>query len=257
MKDVNIEKVAKKVMKGAKMPKDLPEAEREAVIKYLRDENTKLQYTATKVKKMADAVVAGGEIPADLPDEVREAVQRTVDAIKTMAPYTNPDGTGKKIDGVVTYVSERLRPGYIGAEVTSANGRYIQMERGKPYGTLVAIPTDDSVVIGYSFIDEADAKYAVPIVGLYLAFKRAVEGKTAGKHGYEPLINGIYDLDANTKAQLKHFEKRALAYFHPDVFSYSRGQEGKKVVYENYDKIHAMQLAILGPEKMEKAKCHR
>lgn len=33
----------------------------------------------------------------------------------------------------------------------------------------------------------------------------------------------------------EQFRKRALAYFHPEVYSYSRGQEGKKVVYNHFD----------------------
>jgi hypothetical protein len=40
-----------------------------------------------------------------------------------------------------------------------------------------------------------------------------------------------------------------LAYYYPDVYSHSRGQEGKKVVYENYDEIHKRRAMILGEGK--------
>ena len=251
-------KIAKKIIKGSKKKffADLTADERADLRKILISMRSVKTYTSKDVKSMANAVVAGKEIPADLPKEVRDAVLLTAEAIKFLDGIVNKDGNGNVEVGKSVFVSERLRPGYIGAEIPSNVGVLLQTERGKPYGTVVAVPTDDSVCIGYSFIEERDSKYATPIVGLYIAYKRAIDGRDAGKHGFEnPVVlpdGSKRNLDGNTKAQLVHFEKRALAYFHPDVYSYSRGQEGKKVVYDNYDKIHQRQIAILGEEKVKK-----
>ena len=252
------EKIAKKIIKGSKRKyfAELDFAERVELKKVLIKMRSVKTYTAKDVKEMANAVIAGQPLDLNLPKEVKDAVLLTADAIRYMAGIVNKDGNGNVEIGKSNFVSERLRPGYIGAEISCDKGIFLQTERGKPYGTIVAVPTEDNVCIGYSFIDERDLKYATPIVGLYIAYKRAIEGRDNGKVGYEsPVIlsdGSKHNLDGNTKAQLNHFEKRALAYFHPDVYSYSRGQEGKKVVYENYDKIHSRQIAILGEEKVKK-----
>ena len=253
-----IEKIAKKIIKGSKKKffAELTAEEKAELKKTLIRMRSVPTYTSKDIKSMANKVVSGGEINTSLPKDVRDAVLLTAEAIKYLAGIVNKDGNGNVEIGKSVFISERLRPGYIGAEIASVHGVLLQTERGKPYGTAVAVPTDDSVCIGYSFIDERDLKYATPIVGLYIAYKRAIEGRDNGKKGFEnPVVlpDGTkHNLDANTKAQLTHFEKRALAYFHPDVYSYSRGQEGKKVVYDNYDKIHQRQIAILGEEKVKK-----
>lgn len=264
-----MQKIAKKIIAGSrkkyfdKLSADEQKELRRIIIE-LRSERT---YNSKDVKSLANELLEKGEgslLAKDLPKEVFEAVTLTAKAITEMKGIVNKDGNGNVEVGKSKFVSERLRLGYIGADVTCDRGIFIQTERGKPYGTAVALPTEyeqdgkkvPGVVIGYSIIDARDAKYATPIVGLYLAYKYALEGKEAGKHGFEcPMVfkNGAKkSMDANTKAQLTHFEKRALAYFHPDVYSYSRGEADKKVVYENYDLIHSRQLAILGPEKMAK-----
>ena len=253
-----LEKIAKKIIKGSrkKFFADLTADERAELKKILISMRNVKTYTSRDVKSMANAIVAGNSIPTDLPIDVRDAVLLTAEAIKYLDGIVNKDGNGNVEVGKSTFVSERLRPGYIGAEIPSDRGIFLQTERGKPYGTAVAVPTEDAVCIGYSFIDERDSRYATPIVGLYIAYKRAIEGRDNGKKGFEnPTVlpdGSKHNLDSNTKAQLIHFEKRALAYFHPDVYSYSRGQEGKKVVYDNYDKIHSRQIAILGEDKVKK-----
>lgn len=257
---VNIEKVAKKIRdKKAKLSDfNLSASEREEVIKLLK-KKSRLDVTTQFIKQSAKAYNDGSLVlDANFnDDEVKEAIKTTAEAYKFMEAYVNEDGTGNCGDEKSYFISERLRSGYVGAEIVTNNGILLQTERGKPYGTAVAIPTDDeNVVIGYSFVGK-DEKYSIPVVGLYLAYKRAVEGKEAGKHGFESpyTVNGeTFSLDSNTKQQLKHFEKRALAYFFPEIYSYSRGQKDKKVVYDNYDKIHARQIAILGKEKVEAAK---
>lgn len=257
---VNIEKIASKIRsKKAKLSDfDLTASEREEVIKLLK-KKTHLDVTTKFIKESAKAYNEGKLVlDADFNnEEIKEAIRTTAEAYKFMEAYVNEDGTGNCGDEKSYFISERLRKGYVGAEITTSDGILLQTERGKPYGTAVAIPTDDeNVVIGYSFVGK-DEKYSIPVVGLYLAYKRAVEGKDAGKHGFEnPYVvnDESFSLDSNTKQQLKHFEKRALAYFFPEIYSYSRGQKDKKVVYDNYDKIHARQIAILGKEKVEASK---
>lgn len=138
------------------------------------------------------------------------------------------------------HVAERLRDGYIGKIKINKNGlTSIQNTRGKPYGTIVAVPTEDNIVIGVSYITKDEMDF--PIIGEYLALKRALEGKEKNKTSYERK-----SVITKAKAQVEHFEKRSLAYYHPEIYSYSRGIEGKKVVYDNYEEIHARQQMILG-----------
>ena len=148
-----------------------------------------------------------------------------------------------------TYIAERLRDGYIGNLVYTDNGTsYIQSVRGSPYGTVVAIKTETGISICVSYLDKEDMKHNKPCIGLYIALTRALDNASFGKNG----INKK-DVKSRARKQIEHFEKRALAYFYPDVYSYSRGQEGKKVVYENYDEIHKRRAMILG-EKIPKQK---
>lgn len=257
---MNIEKIASKVKaKKARLSDfNLSSDERAEVIKLLK-KKTHVDVTTKFIKESAKAYNEGRLVlDADFNDEdIKEAIRTTAEAYRFMDAYVNEDGTGNCGEDKSYFISERLRKGYVGAEITTNDGILLQTERGKPYGTAVAIPTDDeNIVIGYSFIGK-DEKYSIPVVGLYLAYKRAVEGRAAGKHGFESPYTAAgesFSLDSNTKQQLKHFEKRALAYFFPEIYSYSRGQKDKKVVYDNYDKIHARQIAILGKEKVEAAK---
>lgn len=167
-----------------------------------------------------------------------EYAQLVVKAEKFVKEYIEKNGTK-------AFISERLRNGFIGDLVhTEAGTTYIQSVRGKPYGTVVAIKSGDDIVLGMSYMDTEDANKAHPIVGLYIALKRAIDGAKEGKKRAE-----VKYIKSRAKKQIRHFEKRALAYFHPDVYSYSRGQEGKKVVYENYEEIHRRRAMILGENK--------
>lgn len=175
--------------------------------------------------------------PSDYPEgatvEVCEAARLIVDSREYIDGYVKAGGK---------YICERLRPGFIGDIVYIPGGAsYIQKERGRPFGTIVAIPDGNGeVVIGFSYIDEEDRNSASPSVGLAIALKRAVEGKNAGKVGYSKR----WVKNSAAKTQAIHFLKRAKAYFNPEKYSYSRGSE--PVVYENYDEIHARRKAILG-----------
>lgn len=142
-------------------------------------------------------------------------------------------------NGTKAFISERLRSGYIGEIVHCDNGAsYIQSVRGRPFGTIVAIKAGDSISIGTSFVSDEDKNKGHPIVGLALALKRAIERRDSN----------IFLLDKKIKSkarkQAEHFEKRAKAYFHPEVYSHSRGSN--PVVYENYDEIHERRKMILG-----------
>lgn len=149
------------------------------------------------------------------------------------------------------YICSRLRPGFIGEKVNISGGAsYIQAERGKPFGSVVAIPNDKgTVTLGLSYMDEADAEKPYPVVGLAIALKRAVSRCKLGEESFNKS-----EVRHNSRAQIEYFEKRALAYFNPEVYSYSRGQEGKKVVYDRYEEIHARREKILGIEKLESLK---
>lgn len=149
----------------------------------------------------------------------------------------------RKEHGTKAYLCERLRDGFIGNLVTDINGNsYIQSVRGKPYGTVVAIPTKDDIAIGMSYVDPEDKSFGHPIVGCYLALKRAIENKEAGKtRADERWIKN------KAKKQIDHFEKRSLAFFWPDRYSYSRGTEPVK--YPDYDIIHERRAKILGENK--------
>ena len=149
----------------------------------------------------------------------------------------------RKEHGTKSYLCERLRDGFIGNLITATNGNsYIQSVRGKPYGTVVSIPTETDIVLGMAYIDPEDQVIGHPIVGCYLALKRALEGKENGKVRAEERY-----VKNKARKQIEHFEKRSLAFFHPDIFSHSRGSN--PVVYPNYDEIHARRAMILGEGK--------
>lgn len=146
-------------------------------------------------------------------------------------------------NGTKAFISERLRAGYIGEIVHAENGAsYIQSIRGKPYGTVVAVKTDKDIVLGMSYMDPEDINRGHPIVGLYIALKRAIDGLEAGKVRAEERY-----IKSRARRQIQHFEKRALAYFHPDTYSYSRGTNPVK--YEGYEEIHKRRAMILGEGK--------
>lgn len=141
-------------------------------------------------------------------------------------------------NGTKAFISERLRDGYIGKEINENGKVSIQSERGMPFGTVVAIPTsdpDNPVAFGYSYMSSYERMRGLsyPVLGQALALKRAIaarDGKTD--------VNAPNGTRPKAKDQVEHFQKRAKAFFYPDIYSYSRGQEGKKVVYDDWDGIH-------------------
>ena len=232
--------IAQKVLKGKPVPKDLTETEvayLEKVIKEIAPKKER-EYTAKEIKQYFKSTDA--EAVTNFPKKT-EMLNLAIEAENYMDLEA----------GLIPYISERLRKGYVGKEVYDKDGvKYIQASRGRPFGTVVAMKFEsrEDVVIGYSFLNEVDRKTELPRIGLYLALKRAHEGLMVGKVGFEP---SPY-LDADTIAQLKHFKKRAKAYFYPEKYSHSRGTD--PVEYEDFDKIHAFQKLVAMQAKKEKAK---
>ena len=228
--------IAQKVLKGKPVPKDLTETEvayLEKVIKEIAPKKER-EYTAKEIKQYFKSAVINFPKKTEMLNLAIEA-ENYMDLEADLIPY----------------ISERLRKGYVGKEVYDKDGvKYIQASRGRPFGTVVAMKFEsrEDVVIGYSFLNEVDRKTELPRIDLYLALKRAHEGLMAGKVGFEP---SPY-LDADTIAQLKHFKKRAKAYFYPDKYSHSRGTD--PVEYEDFDKIHAFQKLVAKQSKKKKAK---
>lgn len=152
------------------------------------------------------------------------------------------------------YLCNRLRPGFIGDKVVTDSGlSYIQSERGKPFGSVVAISNGKGTVsIGVSYTEDEGFEHSYPIIGLATALKNAI---FARDHGIEPY--NLLNIKEKAKSQVEYFTKRALAYFNPDVYSYSRGENDKKVSYDNYDEIHTLRKALLKPEKLKSPKAKK
>ena len=171
----------------------------------------------------------------DMPQDARDALMLNIEAYQYLIKY---EEDGNK------YVTERLRTAYIGEEMSDTNGvTYLSTVRGKPTGTIVAIPDGEKILIGVAKLDE-DEKYPSAIVGLYLALKNA-------KY-YEDNETPV-GLNGHERRQLTRFRLRAKAYFFPDKYSYSRGSE--PVVYPKYEEIHKRQIMILGEEKVKSMAC--
>lgn len=145
----------------------------------------------------------------------------------------------------VKHITERLRHGYVGMETVEKGSIKMQTVRGEPYGTLVSLPSDDGrTVIGISYVKKND-RFSIPIVGEYIALKRAIENQKLHSDG----LAKAEHIRGCALAQVEHFYKRSLAYWNPEKYSYSRGSE--PVVYDNFEKIHENQLRILGKEKVK------
>lgn len=137
------------------------------------------------------------------------------------------------------YIAIRIRDGFIGKEL---GGKNLQLERGKPRGTLVSIKNGDDVTIGFSFLNKKDTD--VPIVGVAEALKNAINERDNG-------VCRTWGPNKNDLELYNFFKKRSLAYFHPEKYSYSRGSD--PVEYKNYDKIHENRkraLTFIGREDL-------
>ena len=144
----------------------------------------------------------------------------------------------KKENGNRSFISLRIRDGYIGKEL---GGGKLQMERTRPRGTLVAIKGEDGqVFVGHTYLSNKDDD--IPIVGIAEALKMAIAEKEKG-------IAKV--LKSKDKDLYEFFEIRAKCYFYPEIYSYSRGTN--KLLYPNYEKVHELRkraLTFIGREDL-------
>lgn len=149
-------------------------------------------------------------------------------------------------------VNERLRTGFIGMEKVVGGMRVLQTERGNPVGTLAAIPYGKDIILGVSQISEDDKQIQKPIIGLALAIENAVSKKSSSiESGASPDLNYFPQLDGliisnKYVSQIKHFIKRARAYYFPEIYSYSKGmlrpsEDDCKI----WNKNHSNRMAVL------------
>lgn len=184
-----------------------------------------------------------GEVLGNASVEQLEFARKVLDAEEFMNNYIKENGTK-------SFVSERLRDGYIGKETKQGSGTVIQSVRGKPYGTIIAIPTkgvdgSDSIVTGISYLDNEDRSF--PVLGQYIALKRALDGKKDKK-----IFSEIKYVKPKARLQITRFEKRALIYFYPDKYSYTRGSDPISC----YDaELQKRRLFIMGEEEYNKSVC--
>ena len=197
---------------------------------------------ALKVRSV-DSMIAALRNGKEITDIKNDKEQKNLEFAQLVIKSENLVKIFIEEHGTKAFISERLRAGYIGEIVHADNGAsYIQSVRGKPYGTVVAVKTDKDIVLGMSYMDPEDINRGHPIVGLYIALKRAIDGLEAGNVRAEERY-----IKSRARRQIQHFEKRALAYFHPDTYSYSRGTNPVK--YEGYEEIHKRRAMILGEGK--------
>ena len=132
----------------------------------------------------------------------------------------------------------RIRDGYIGKEL---GGGRLQLTRGKPRGTFVAIKGENGqVFVGHTYLSNKDED--IPIVGIAEALKMAIAEKERG------VAKTIKSKDVDL---YKFFEIRAKCFFYPELYSYSRGTE--KIEYPNYEKVHELRkraLTFIGREDL-------
>lgn len=82
----------------------------------------------------------------------------------------------KKENGNKSFISLRIRDGYIGKEF---GGGKLQMERTRPRGTLVAIKGKNGQIhVGHTYLSNKDED--IPIVGIAQALKEAILEKEKG-----------------------------------------------------------------------------
>lgn len=159
----------------------------------------------------------------------------------------------------------RVRDGFIGKELDDSGYR-LQLERGKPRGTMVAVKGEDkNVFIGHIYLKPGDKD--VPAVGQFLALMDAVARRERKRPGEEILLQktGLEAADylasedgfihiavpepkdmknMNDRKLEEFFRIRAMCYFWPDVYSHTRGSD--KIIYPNYEHIHRNRERALG-----------
>lgn len=182
----------------------------------------KTQFSVGDIKKLAQEY--NKEIPLavdDYPKEVIDAVLATAKAYKTLekAAPLKP-------------LTERLRENPVGAIINVNGVNTIATNRGIPHGFAAAVSDGENVYVGVSYPNK-DEKYIIPQVGAAVALERAIEAK-------EKKDSTIPSVKNQDKKQLTHFVKRAMAYFMPDKYSFSRGKTPVDYFDENLHKRQVM-----------------
>lgn len=183
----------------------------------------KTQFSVGDIKKLAQEYNKGNSLAVDdYPKEVVDAILTTAKAYKTLenAAPLKP-------------LTERLRENPVGAIININGVNTIATNRGIPHGFVAAVSDGENVYVGVSYPNK-DEKYIIPQVGAAVALERAL----AAKEKKDPTIPSIKNQD---KKQLTHFVKRAMAYFMPDKYSFSRG----KTPVDYFDeKLHERQVML-------------
>ena len=183
----------------------------------------KTQFSVGDIKKLAQDYNKGNSLAVDdYPKEVVDAVLATAKAYKTLenAAPLKP-------------LTERLRENPVGAIINVNGVNTIATNRGIPHGFVAAVSDGENVYVGVSYPNK-DEKYIIPQVGAAVALERAIEAKEKK----DPTIPSVKNQD---KKQLTHFVKRAMAYFMPDKYSFSRG----KTPVDYFDeKLHERQVML-------------
>ena len=184
----------------------------------------KTQFSVGDIKKLAQDYNKGCKFVAesDYPEEVIDAVIATAKAYKTLenAAPLKP-------------LTERLRENPVGAIINVNGVNTIATNRGIPHGFVAAVSDGENVYVGVSYPNK-DEKYVLPQVGAAVALERAIEAK-------EKKDSTIPSVKNQDKKQLTHFVKRAMAYFMPDKYSFSRG----KTPVDYFDeKLHERQVML-------------
>ena len=183
----------------------------------------KTQFSVGDIKKLAQEYNKGNSFAVDdCPKEVVDAVITTAKAYKTLenAAPLKP-------------LTERLRENPVGAIINVNGVNTIATNRGIPHGFVAAVSDGENVYVGVSYPNK-DEKYIIPQVGAAVALERALEAK-------EKKDSTVPSVKNQDKKQLTHFVKRAMAYFMPDKYSFSRG----KTPVDYFDeKLHERQVML-------------
>lgn len=183
----------------------------------------KTQFSVGDIKKLAQDYNKGCKFAeGDYPEEVVDAVITTAKAYKTLenAAPLKP-------------LTERLRENPVGAIINVNGVNTIATNRGIPHGFVAAVSDGENVYVGVSYPNK-DEKYIIPQVGAAVALERAIEAK-------EKKDSTVPSVKNQDKKQLTHFVKRAMAYFMPEKYSFSRG----KTPVDYFDeKLHERQVML-------------